>query len=48
MFYIIKHGVRLTGMPAWDLGDDHSWGLVTLLRQLPKENLSQPGGMDSK
>jgi mono/diheme cytochrome c family protein len=48
MFYIIKHGVRLTGMPAWDLGDDHSWGLVTVLRQLPKENSSQPGGMDSK
>jgi hypothetical protein len=21
MFYIIKHGVRLTGMPAWDLGE---------------------------
>jgi mono/diheme cytochrome c family protein len=48
MFYIIKHGVRLTGMPAWDIGDDHSWGLVTLLRQLPKENSSQTGSMDSK
>jgi mono/diheme cytochrome c family protein len=48
MFYIIKHGVRFTGMPAWDLGDDHSWGLVTLLRQLPKENSSQPGSKDSK
>jgi mono/diheme cytochrome c family protein len=48
MFYIIKHGVRFTGMPAWDLGDDHSWGLVKLLRQLPKENSSQPGSKDSK
>jgi hypothetical protein len=44
----ITDGVRLTGMPAWDLGDDHSWGLVTLLRQLPKENSSQPGSKDSK
>jgi mono/diheme cytochrome c family protein len=48
MFYIIKHGVRFTGMPGWDLGDDHSWGLVTLLRQLPKENSSQPRSKDSK
>jgi hypothetical protein len=48
MFYIIKHGVRFTGMPAWDLGDDDSWGLVMLLRQLPKENSSQPGSKDSK
>ena len=48
MFYVIKHGVRFTGMPAWDLGDDHSWGLVKLLRQLPKENSSQPGSKDSK
>jgi mono/diheme cytochrome c family protein len=48
IFYIIKHGVRLTGMPAWDLGDDHTWGLVELLRQLPKENSSQPGSKDSK
>ena len=48
MFYIIKHGVRFTGMPAWDLGDDDSLGLVMLLRQLPKENSSQPGSKDSK
>lgn len=48
MFYIIKHGVRFTGMPGWDLGDEHSWRLVALLRQLPKENSSQPGSKDSK
>ena len=40
LFYIIKNGVRYTGMPAWDLPDDHNWRLVALLRQLPKQ--SQP------
>jgi mono/diheme cytochrome c family protein len=44
MFYIIKNGVRFTGMPGWDLGDDETWHLVGLLRQLPKENSSQSGG----
>jgi mono/diheme cytochrome c family protein len=48
MFYIIEHGVRFTGMPGWNLGDDRSWRLVRLLRQLPKENPSQPGSKDSK
>jgi hypothetical protein len=48
MFYIIKHGVRFTGMPGWDLGDEYSWGLVTLIRQLPMENPYQPGSKDLK
>ena len=48
MFYIIKHGARFTGMPGWDLGDDHSWRLVLLLRQLPKDNPSQPGSKGFK
>jgi predicted CXXCH cytochrome family protein len=36
--YIIRNGVRLTGMPAWgnphDLQDDESWKLVLLIRDL--------------
>ena len=36
IFYIIKNGVRFTGMPAWDLPDDHNWKLVALIRQMPK------------
>lgn len=40
LFYIIKNGVRFTGMPAWGEDtpqDDHSsWGLVRFLRYLPK------------
>jgi mono/diheme cytochrome c family protein len=37
MFYIIKNGVRFTGMPGWDLEDNHNWSLVLLIRQFAKE-----------
>jgi mono/diheme cytochrome c family protein len=37
LFYIIRNGVRFTGMPAWDLSDDHNWKLVAFIRQLPKQ-----------
>src|SRR6185369_1460265 len=37
LFYIIKNGVRFTGMPGWDLEDNHNWGLVALIRQFGKE-----------
>jgi mono/diheme cytochrome c family protein len=37
MFYIIKNGVRFTGMPGWDLEDTHNWSLVSLIRQFAKE-----------
>ncbi|TMA81870.1 MAG: cytochrome C, partial [Deltaproteobacteria bacterium] len=39
IFFIIRNGVRYTGMPAWGSGDperdDDSWKLVDLIRQLP-------------
>ncbi len=38
LFYIIRNGVRLTGMPAW--GDERdntdNWKLVHFIRHLPK------------
>jgi len=39
MFWIVKHGVRYTGMAAWDglLSDDEIWKVVTFLNHL--ENL---------
>jgi mono/diheme cytochrome c family protein len=37
LFYIVKNGVRFTGMPAWDMPDDQIWRLVALMRQLPKQ-----------
>ncbi len=40
LFYIIKNGVRLTGMPAWGKDtpeEDHeSWQLVAFIRHLPQ------------
>jgi mono/diheme cytochrome c family protein len=37
MFWVIKHGIRMTGMPAW--GPTHPnarlWELVAFLRRLP-------------
>jgi mono/diheme cytochrome c family protein len=40
LFYIIKNGVRLTGMPAWgedtEEDDRESWKLVHLIRHFPE------------
>jgi len=35
MFWLIKHGIRNTAMPAWGnlLADDEIWQVVTLLRE---------------
>jgi mono/diheme cytochrome c family protein len=38
IFYVIKNGVRFTGMPGWDLEDNQNWSLVLLIRQFAKEN----------
>lgn len=37
-FYIIKHGIRWTGMPAWgnQLTDDQIWKLAAFLSQMAK------------
>jgi mono/diheme cytochrome c family protein len=40
LYYIIRNGVPLTGMPAWGepnlVQDDDSWQLVLFVRHLPK------------
>lgn len=40
-FYIIKHGVRMTAMPAWGnvLGDEQIWQTVDLLKHINDKNL---------
>jgi mono/diheme cytochrome c family protein len=37
-FWIIKHGIKMTAMPAWGTthGDDEIWGLVAFVRKLPE------------
>ena len=39
IYYTIKNGIRLTGMPAWGApgdADEDSWKLVYFIRHLPK------------
>jgi mono/diheme cytochrome c family protein len=38
MFYVIRNGIRFTGMPGWNLGDDQIWKLVLATRQLAKDH----------
>lgn len=42
-FWIIKHGIKATGMPAWgkSMGDEYIWGIVAFLDQLPKLDTQQ-------
>ena len=37
-FWVVKHGVKMTGMPAWGLthGDEIIWDVVAFLRKLPE------------
>jgi cytochrome c553 len=37
LFYIVKHGIKLTGMPAWPAlrREDEVWAMVAFLRRLP-------------
>ena len=42
LFWVTKHGVRMTGMPAWDgiLSDDEMWKVIAFIKhsdQLPPE-----------
>jgi mono/diheme cytochrome c family protein len=40
LFYVIEHGIRFTGMPAWSTGtpagEESTWHLVHFLRHLPR------------
>ena len=45
LFYIIEHGIRFTGMPAWGTGtkagEESTWHLVQFIRHLPQLNESE-------
>lgn len=42
-FWVIKHGIKASGMPAWGLSmsDEYIWGIVAFLQQLPKLDAKQ-------
>ena len=36
LFWILKHGIKMTGMPSWgDHSDDELWATVAFLEKLP-------------
>jgi len=36
LFWILKHGIKMTGMPAWsDHSDEELWGTIAFLQKLP-------------
>ncbi|MCO8120886.1 c-type cytochrome [Stieleria sp. TO1_6] len=43
LFYILKHGIKFAGMPAWPTQkrDDEIWPVVAFLRELPKIDASE-------
>jgi cytochrome c553 len=43
LFYIVKHGIKFTGMPAWPAQrrDDEVWAVVAFLRELPRLDAEQ-------
>jgi mono/diheme cytochrome c family protein len=41
LFWILKHGIKMTGMPAWsDHSDEELWATVAFLEKLP--GMSEP------
>jgi cytochrome c553 len=52
LFFVVKHGVKFTGMPAWPAQqrDDEVWAVVSFLRRLPSldrpayDSLTRGGG----
>jgi mono/diheme cytochrome c family protein len=42
-FWIIKHGIKASGMPAWGPGhdDERIWNMVAFLQRLPSLNATQ-------
>ncbi len=47
LFWIVKHGVKFTGMPAWPARtrDDEVWAMVAFLRRLPDMTPDEYAGL---
>ncbi len=42
-FWVIKHGIKASGMPAWggSMADEYIWGMVAFLQELPNLSAQQ-------
>ena len=51
LFYVIEHGIRFTGMPAWSTGSPEgetaSWQLVHVIRHLPRLTAEERARMEA-
>ena len=51
LFYVIEHGIRFTGMPAWSTGtpdgETSSWQLVHAIRHLPRLTAAEQERMEA-
>ena len=43
MFWVIKHGIKMSGMPAWGVTHDDQaiWALVAFVQKLPELSAAQ-------
>lgn len=50
LFWVIKNGVRMTGMPAWGAShsDDMIWAMVAFLERLPTMTPAQYQAMEKR
>lgn len=50
LFWVVKNGIRMTGMPAWGPThkDDEIWDIVAFLKKLPKMSKDDYKVMDSR
>jgi mono/diheme cytochrome c family protein len=46
LFWIVKHGIKMTGMPAWsDHSDEELWATVAFLEKLPAMSEQEYAGL---
>lgn len=46
LFWIVKNGIKMSGMPAWgDHGDEELWPVVALASQLPRMTVEEYAGL---
>jgi mono/diheme cytochrome c family protein len=48
LFYIIRNGIRFTGMPGWNDPDEEVWKMVLFIRNLPHETPEDLNAMNAR
>lgn len=50
LFWVTKHGIRFTGMPAWSksLSDSQIWDVVAFMKTLPKMTAADYDALDRR